>query len=96
MKFQNRKTILFGPVKVDSHSRSHLLVCVFCHVLYALLFFVFTVIPKLFVLCHQLNRVKAVEKDKDELEEVKNEAVEYLNIENNIVKLKHKVYQKYM
>ena len=67
-----------------------------CHVLYALLFFVFTVITKLFVLCHQLNRVKAVEKDKDELEEVKNEAVEYLNIENNIVKLKHKVYQKYM
>lgn len=40
--------------------------------------------------------MKAVEKDKDELEEAKNEAVEFLTIENDIVKLKHKVYQKYM
>ena len=43
-----------------------------------------------------MNRVKAVEKDKDELEEAKNEAVEFLTIENNIVKLKNKLFQKYM
>ena len=43
-----------------------------------------------------MNRVKAVEKDKDELEEAKNEAVEYLTLENNIVKQKNKLFQKYM
>ena len=43
-----------------------------------------------------MNRVKAVEKDKDELEEAKNEAIEFLTFENNIVKLKNKLYQKYM
>ena len=44
----------------------------------------------------QMNRVKAVEKDKDELEEAKNEAVEYLTLENNIVKQKNRMFQKYM
>ena len=43
-----------------------------------------------------MNRVKAVEKDKDELEEAKNEAVEYLTLENTIVKQKNKLFQKYM
>ena len=43
-----------------------------------------------------MNRVKAVEKDKDELEGARNEAVEFLTIENDIVKLKHTLYQKYM
>ena len=43
-----------------------------------------------------MNRVKAVEKDKDELEEAKNEAVEYLTLENNIVKQKNRLFQKYM
>ena len=44
----------------------------------------------------QLNRVKAVEKEKDELEGAKNEAVEFLTSENAIVRLKNKLYQKYM
>ena len=44
----------------------------------------------------QLNRVKAVEKEKDELEEARNEAVEFLTLENAIVRLKNKLYQKYM
>ncbi|KAL4220505.1 Structural maintenance of chromosomes protein 4 [Mactra antiquata] len=44
----------------------------------------------------KMNRVKAVEKDKDDLEEARNEAVEYLTIENNIVKLKNKLYQKFI
>ena len=43
----------------------------------------------------QLNRVKAVEKEKDELEPVKNEAVEFLTMENDIVKKKNLLYQKY-
>jgi len=43
-----------------------------------------------------LNRVKAVEKEKDELEGVKNEAIEYLTMENDIVKKKNIMYQKYM
>ncbi|CAB4004811.1 structural maintenance of chromosomes 4-like [Paramuricea clavata] len=42
----------------------------------------------------KLNRVKAVEKEKDELEGVKNEAVEYLNIQNSICKEQNKLYQK--
>ena len=45
---------------------------------------------------HQLNRVKAVEKEKDELEGVKNEAVEFLNIQNNVCKEQNKLYQKNM
>lgn len=44
----------------------------------------------------KMNRVKAVEKEKDQLEEAKNEAVEFLTLQNNIVKLKHKVCQKYI
>lgn len=44
----------------------------------------------------QLNRVKAVEKEKDDLEGSKNEAVEYLSMENEIVHLKNKIYQKYV
>ncbi|XP_076435848.1 structural maintenance of chromosomes protein 4-like [Babylonia areolata] len=44
----------------------------------------------------KLNRVKAVEKEKDELEGAKNEAVEYLTSENVIVRLKNKLYQKYI
>lgn len=32
----------------------------------------------------QLNRVKAVEKEKDDLEGPKNEAVEYLKLENSM------------
>jgi chromosome segregation ATPase len=43
-----------------------------------------------------MNRVKAVEKDKDELEEAKNEAVEFLTIENNIAKMQNTIYQKHM
>ena len=44
----------------------------------------------------QLNRVKAVEKEKDELEGSKNEAVEYLNMENSITKQRNVLFQKYM
>ena len=44
----------------------------------------------------QLERVKVVEKEKDELEGAKNEAVEYLALENEITKLTNCLYQKYM
>ncbi|PVD19075.1 hypothetical protein C0Q70_21634 [Pomacea canaliculata] len=44
----------------------------------------------------QLNRVKAVEKEKDDLEGPKNEAVEYLKLENSIVRHKNELYQKYI
>ena len=44
----------------------------------------------------QLNRVKAVEKEKDDLEGVKNEAVEFLTVENKIVEKKNVLFQKYM
>jgi len=40
--------------------------------------------------------VKAVEKEKDDLESVKNEAVEYLQLENEIVTQKNVIYQKYV
>ena len=40
--------------------------------------------------------MKAVEKDKDDLEGAKNEAVEYLTMENDIVKKKNVMFQKYM
>ena len=43
----------------------------------------------------QLNRVKAVEKEKDELEGVKNEAIEYLKLENDITKKKNELWQHY-
>jgi len=48
------------------------------------------------ICCVQLNRVKAVEKEKDELENVKNEAVEYLQMENEIVTKRNVLCQKYM
>ncbi|KAJ7381328.1 Structural maintenance of chromosomes protein 4 [Desmophyllum pertusum] len=44
----------------------------------------------------KLNRVKAVEKEKDELEGSKNEAVEYLNMENSITKQKNVLFQRYI
>ncbi|RDD47674.1 Structural maintenance of chromosomes protein 4 [Trichoplax sp. H2] len=44
----------------------------------------------------KLNRVKAVEKEKDDLEGIKNEACEYIDMENNKTKLKHKLLQKYV
>ncbi|XP_077988154.1 structural maintenance of chromosomes protein 4-like [Glandiceps talaboti] len=44
----------------------------------------------------KLNRVKVVEKEKDELEGTKNEAVEYLTMENHITKKKNMVYQKHV
>ena len=40
--------------------------------------------------------MKAVEKEKDDLEDVKNEAVEYLQMENEIVSKKNILFQKYM
>ena len=46
--------------------------------------------------CFQLNRVKAVEKEKDELEGSKNEAVEYLKMENSITKQRNVLFQRYM
>ena len=44
----------------------------------------------------QLNRVKAVEREKDDLEAVRNEAVEYLQLENDIVIKKNTLFQKYV
>jgi len=44
----------------------------------------------------KLNRVKAVEKEMESLEGPKNEAVEFLTMENALVKLKNKLYQKYI
>lgn len=44
----------------------------------------------------KLNRVKAVEKEKDNLEGPKNEAVQFLNMENDIVRQKNKLYHKYI
>ena len=44
----------------------------------------------------QLNRVKAVEKEKDSLEGARNEAIEFLTMENSVFCKKHKLYQKYM
>lgn len=40
--------------------------------------------------------MKAVEKEKDELEGSKNEAVEYLNMENAITKQRNVLFQRYM
>jgi structural maintenance of chromosome 4 len=40
--------------------------------------------------------VKAVEKEKDDLEGVKNEAIEYLTLENDISKKRNNMYQKFM
>ncbi|CAH1781989.1 unnamed protein product [Owenia fusiformis] len=44
----------------------------------------------------KLNRVKAVEKEKNDLEGSKDEAIEYLSMENDIVKKQNKLYQKYI
>ena len=44
----------------------------------------------------KLNRVKLVEKEKDELEKPKNEAMEYLHAENEIVQKKNLIYQHYI
>ena len=44
----------------------------------------------------QLNRVKVVEKEKDDLEGVKNEALEFLTKENEIIMKKNLLYHKYM
>lgn len=41
----------------------------------------------------QLSRVKDVEKDKDELEAIKNEAVEFLKAENKKLELTHQLHQ---
>ena len=43
----------------------------------------------------KLNRVKLVEKEKDELEKPKNEAMEYLHAENEISHKKNLIYQHY-
>ena len=44
----------------------------------------------------KLNRVKLVEKEKDELEKPKNEALEYLELHNKIVRKKNMGYQQYI
>ncbi|XP_067017263.1 structural maintenance of chromosomes protein 4-like isoform X2 [Acropora muricata] len=44
----------------------------------------------------KLNRVKAVEKEKDELEGSKNEAMEYINMENSITKQRNVLFQRYI
>lgn len=43
----------------------------------------------------KLNRVKMVEKEKDELEGPKDAAVEHLRLENDITRKKHTLYQRY-
>jgi hypothetical protein len=40
--------------------------------------------------------VKAVEKEKNDLEGAKNEAIAFLQIENSIAKLKYEMYLHYM
>ncbi|KAB7502727.1 Structural maintenance of chromosomes protein 4 [Armadillidium nasatum] len=44
----------------------------------------------------KLNRVKLVEKEKDDLEEPKNEAVTYLKCENDVAKKQNILYQRYI
>lgn len=44
----------------------------------------------------KLNRVKAVEKEKEQLEGAKDEAVEYLQMENEITRSKNTLYQSYL
>ena len=43
-----------------------------------------------------MNRVKAVEKEKDDLEGTKNEAVQFLMIENHIAKKQNILNQLYV
>ena len=51
----------------------------------------------MYMLCViQLNRVKAVEKEKNDLEDVRNEAIEYLTSQNEIVRKQNLLYQKQM
>ncbi|RXG71410.1 Structural maintenance of chromosomes protein 4 [Armadillidium vulgare] len=44
----------------------------------------------------KLNRVKLVEKEKDDLEEPKNEAVTYLKCENDVAKKQNILFQRYI
>ena len=44
----------------------------------------------------QLNRVKAVEKEKGDLEGAKNEAEHYLSLQRNMATKQHRLYQRYM
>lgn len=44
----------------------------------------------------QLNRVKVVEKEKDELEDAKKEAEEFLAMKADIAKKQLTLYQRYM
>ncbi|KAI8743640.1 structural maintenance of chromosomes protein 4 [Biomphalaria glabrata] len=44
----------------------------------------------------KLNRVKAVEKEMENLEGPKNEAMEFILLENELMLLKNKLYQKYI
>ena len=44
----------------------------------------------------QLNRVKVIEKEKDELEDAKKEAEEFLAMKNEIAKKQLTLYQRYM
>lgn len=50
----------------------------------------------LLVMVMQLNRAKIVEKEKNELEGPKNEAVEYLCRENEMAVKRNMLFQKYM
>ena len=43
----------------------------------------------------QLNRVKLVEKEKKALEAEKNTAVEFLTLENDIIRQKSQIFQYY-
>ena len=47
-------------------------------------------------LMFQLNRVKSTEKEKDELEEAKKEAEEFLAMKTDVAKKQHTLYQRYM
>ena len=44
----------------------------------------------------QLNRVKVIEKEKDELEDAKKEAEEYLAMKTDVAKKQLTLYQRYM
>ena len=44
----------------------------------------------------QVNRVKVVEKEKDELEGAKNEAEEYLAMKKDMAKQQYTLYRRYM
>ena len=45
---------------------------------------------------HQLNRAKAVEKEKLDLEGAKDEAEQYLEMQKDVAKRQHALYQRYM